>query len=145
MEYAPCITVVDAGIILERRLPSPTNVFAVTIFALMIFTLILDAKIELTVRLEPAALQKFIWIVERSGSWPEKTTLELRNKMPLEAVRLLREFVAWSMRRTAATLTVVADKYIVEPVKGVAGEFSVIQPLAPSLTRETAAPTFERT
>jgi hypothetical protein len=129
---------------LERRLPSPTNVFAVIIFALIALTLILEAKIELTVRLEPAALQKLSWIVERSGSWPEKTALELRYRTPLEAVRLLSAFVAWSMRRTDATFTVLADKKIVEPVKGVAGEFSVIQPLMPSLTRETAAPTFER-
>jgi hypothetical protein len=120
------------------------KVFAVIIFALIALTLILEAKIELTVRLEPAALQKFIWIVERSGSWPEKTALELRYRTPFDAVRLLSAFVAWSMRRTDATFTVVADKKIVEPVKGVAGEFSVIQPLTPSLTRETAAPTFER-
>jgi hypothetical protein len=118
--------------------------FAVIIFALIALTLILDAKMELTVRLDPAALQKFIWIDESTGSCPEKTALELRYKTPLEAVRLLSAFVASSMRRTAATLTVAADKKIVEPVNGVAGEFSVIQPLMPSLTRETAAPTLER-
>ena len=68
MEYTPCITVVDAGIILERRLPSPMKEFAVIIFALIAFTLILDAKMELTTRLDPAALQKFIWMLERIGS-----------------------------------------------------------------------------
>ena len=120
------------------------KVFAVIIFALMTFTLILEAKILLTVRLEPAALEKLSWIVERSGSWPEKTALEFKKRTPLEAVKLLRAFVAWSMMRTAATFTVVADKKIVDPVNGVAGEFSVIQPFTPSLTRETAAPTFER-
>jgi hypothetical protein len=80
------------------------------IFALMIFTLMLEAKMELTVRFEPAALQKFIWIVESRGSWPEKTALELRYKTPLEAVKLLSAFVAWSIKRTDATLTVFADR-----------------------------------